>query len=170
MFFHHSSSPVGIGQSAMVGLRNSREWCSMVECRHPETMFGSRGHGMLIGDWGNRHGALGLRLVGWCSRNRSHAARCWSGRWRRVRPSGVHLHDDAGGWCWRRGRGRQGWKPWWWSTRRCWGRPGRTERWRDVQATWSGRRRSHGRAWRGDERRWRCRAWRRGGRQGPWAA
>jgi len=71
----------------------------MVECRHPETMFGSRGHGMLIGDWGNRHGALGQRLVGWCSRNRSHAARCWSGRRRRARPSGVHLRDDAGGWC-----------------------------------------------------------------------
>ena len=111
MFFHHSCSPVGIGQSATVGLRNSREWCSMVECRHPETMFGSRGHGMLIGDWGNRHGALGQRLIGWCSRNCSRAACCWSGRRRRARSSGVHLRDDAGGWCWRRGRGRQGWKP-----------------------------------------------------------
>ena len=50
IFFHHSSSPIGIVQSTTVGLRDGGERCSMVEGRHSKAALGSRCHGMLVGD------------------------------------------------------------------------------------------------------------------------
>ena len=49
MFFYHSSSPIWVGKSTTVGLRDGGDGRDVVQCRHPKATLGSRLHGVLIG-------------------------------------------------------------------------------------------------------------------------
>ena len=125
----HSMTPIGIGESSAIGLRDRREWRGCVKCsRLAKTKLPSGDHLVLIHHWLDRHDTFGK------GRRRS-SSQAWTscvhlGRWRHERTWGVHRCRSWGGRQSRRGRA---WR----------GRRGRGCR------AWRGGRRRRGRAWRG---------------------
>jgi len=58
MFFHHSSSPIGIGRSTTIGLRDGVKRSSVVQCWYLKDTLGPHAHSMLVRGWRHRNCAL----------------------------------------------------------------------------------------------------------------